>query len=126
MREISYEQLESRETIVLNYYDILENDDHEFLITSPVCIPGLKDEPTFYYGGGQHAILMKNAVVSVICDYVHPGVRERLLAVPEVLIAELPKGTEVVLDEYMATVVQMDVDEWAERLMEKDDVINAR
>jgi hypothetical protein len=54
----------------------------------------------------------------VVCDFVHPGVRESLGRATQVLMAELRDGN--VAEEYMAAVHQIQgVEEIAEMHMKK-------
>jgi len=99
--------LSKRPMTVESYYDILENDDNDLLFTikfvnSPL-IEGCK--PIMYYDGKQHAIFVKNEDITIICDYVHPGVRGSLGKASKVLFAELKDGA--IEEEYMVDVLHV-------------------
>jgi len=96
--------LKKRPMKVAGYYDILENEDGELLFTIKCLDSPMSDghAPVLYYDGGPHAIFVKNDDVTLICDFVHPGVRGSLGKVDEVLFAELKDGD--ITEEYMVDV----------------------
>jgi len=97
---LSKDELSKRQMKTENYYDILENEDNELLFTIKFLDSPLIDQcsPIMYYDGGPHAIFVKNKEITLICDYVHPGVRGSLDRVSKVLFAELKDGE--VVEEY--------------------------
>ena len=117
--ELSLSDLKERGARTESYYDVLENDDGEILITlKRIDSPMDKDyKPKFYYGGGSHGIFLKSPESTVvICDHLHPGVRKQLGKVKEILIAELRDGA--ITEEYMADMLyQADADDLAVSLM---------
>ncbi|MDR2570158.1 MAG: hypothetical protein LBD23_07645 [Oscillospiraceae bacterium] len=114
--------LKNRPMEVESYYDILENEDNELLFTIKYKnSPRIGEHrPILYYDGGPHSILVKNDNVTIICDYVHPGVRKTLGKVKEILVGELDDGK--VVEEYMADVLHVPgIEEIADLHVEKID-----
>ena len=101
------EAMKGKSVVVMNYYDILENDDKEVLFAIKCFDERLteNDHPVMYYDGGPHAILMKSDEEVAICDHVHPSVRGALAAVNEAIIVEHKDGE--IVEEYMAEVQQV-------------------
>jgi len=97
---LNKDALSKRPMRVEKYYDILENDDNDLLFTIKKLDSPLIDgsDPIMYYDGGPHAIFVKNRDATVICDYVHPGVRGSLDRATKVLFAELEDGE--IVEEY--------------------------
>ena len=117
--ELDFEAMKDRDIRVLSYYDILENEDHELMFTiKHRPFPVSEDfKPRMYYDGGEHTIFLKNENIVTICDFIHPGVRDSLGKVNEVLIGELADGT--IVEEYMIELLLADgVEKLAERLIE--------
>jgi hydroxypyruvate isomerase len=116
--ELKKEVLEKRRIVVLLNYDILENEDGEILFSirdlkSPVKKTYI---PRLYYDYGKHALLLKNDEVVVVCDSVHPGVRNNLAKQDEVYICEVEDENDI--NEFMAEVVLWkDIEQLAEELM---------
>ena len=116
------EALRERPMQTLHRYDIMENDEGEILFTmisfdSPLSE---SDRPLMYYDGGPHAIFVKNDEAAVICDYIHPAVRETLEKVDKVLIAELQDDT--IKEEYYADLLHVEgVEEIADVHVEAED-----
>lgn len=101
----SYEDILSMDT--LGYYDILTNEEEEVLIVFPKKEMGTRDQAKFYYDGGAHGILQKNKDGFLICDFIHPGVREAITKQKKVFIGEVDKNASSTenLEEYEATVI---------------------
>lgn len=121
---LNKEALSKRPMKIESYYDILENDEGELLFTIKfVDSPQIEDcRPIMYYDGGAHAIFVKNEEITIICDFIHPGVRGSLGRVSEVLFAELRDGN--IMEEYMVDVLHVTgIDEIADMIvppLEKD------
>jgi len=98
---LNKDELSARPMRTENYYDILENEDKDLLFTIKHLDSSLIDgsDPIMYYDGGPHAIFVKNKDVTIICDYVHPGVRGSLDRASKVLFAELKDGE--IVEEYL-------------------------
>jgi len=123
MNEVSIEELKKCTVRIEGYYDILENDDNEFLITVKQTDSPIEDgcPPRFYYDGGEHGILLKNNKTVTICDYVNPGVRGRMGKVLSILFAELKDGA--IAEEYHAEVInQPGISKIAEELMRRSKI----
>lgn len=123
---LTFEQLVQQPVQVLGYYDILENDDKDILLAMPVLEPENPQEPAFYYDGGTHALFFKVPGKVVVCDHVHPGVRQSFFECPEILVAEVNKGgagtsidTDGIQREYTAPMhLVRGVEELAQQLMD--------
>jgi acyl carrier protein len=128
--KLNIEALKERPVKVLSYYDILENDDGEIMFAMKYFnSPRIEGHnPTMYYDGGQHSILLKNDKLVVICDFIHPGVRKILSGVKTVLCAELvsamlsegqEENNDNILEEYEAELEFYEgIEGIAEELME--------
>lgn len=104
-------------SVVLGYYDILQNDEDEILIVMPLRLAEPLDEPRFYYDGGEHGVLVKNRQTSVVCDNVNPAVRALLATRKEVLFYEKDEASGYEL-EYMVPLVRCSgVEKFAARLI---------
>ena len=118
--ELDAEALQALPAKTLSYYDILQNEDGGLLfcikrVNTPI---GEDFPPRIYYDGGDHAIFLKNRDSAVVCDFVHPAVRESLRDAKEVRIAEVFGGE--VDAEYKADVLLMDgIEDAAKHLMAK-------
>lgn len=84
-------------------FDILRNPAGELLIVIRARIDS-EEKPTIVYDGGEHALLYRNKVNTIVLDYIHPMVRENLGRVSSVLVVEA-QGSAIVR-EYFATVKQ--------------------
>ena len=104
-KELDAEVLKKRPFIVMNYFDIMVNDSNEamFIIGSLNFPRDEEHSPRMYYDGGAHAIFFKVDDVAAICDHIHPGVRDLLRTLSEVLIVEVTD--EYITDQYMAELV---------------------
>jgi len=89
---------------VESYYDILENDDGELLVTIKARQGG-PEKPAILYAGEEHALFYRSADQTIILDFIHPGVRGSFRKVKELLVAELRDGS--IVREYMVPVRQV-------------------
>ncbi len=80
---------ENKEPLVLGHYDILENEDGDFLFVLPVGFE-ISDEKLIgaklYYDGKSHAVLKCQEIEPIICDYIQESIREKIVALDSVLI----------------------------------------
>lgn len=90
--------------VALENYDILENDDGEILLGIHMLPQGDERQAILFCDGGEHAILAKGPYRLVICDFVHPEVREKLVKREEILCFEDHNPDEE-KGEYLARVV---------------------
>lgn len=112
-----YEQLIKLPIKVLGYYDVLQNDDGELAFSIKDNLLGKPDRPTVYYDGLQHALLMRNDQQVIICDFLHPGIREAMIESPSVYIFEI--AHEDVAEDYLARMVPTrGVEALAQQLMD--------
>ncbi len=99
--------------ISLQKYDILENDDGDIMIGIPIEPQGEDDNAVLLCDGGEHALLFKGPYRLVICDFLHPQMREKLLQKEEILCYEFLRERE-----YLAEVVKCEgVTELAHELL---------
>ncbi len=96
------ERLAGRAT-VLSYYDILQNDAGGLMFILKPTIPGKPDGAVLLHDDSPHALLVKNRLFAVICDFLHPTVREAIPATPEILVIEGAQGDRI-HTEYMVPV----------------------
>ena len=75
-------------------YNILENFDGNLMILLKARTIAVPEDSYIEYDGGEHAILHRgkdfdgNNELTVILDYVHPKMRERLAKSDKVLVVE--------------------------------------
>lgn len=91
-------------TIVLENYDILENDDGEIMVAIHDLPKGDEKQAILFCDGGEHAILFKGPYRLIICDFVHPEARKKLTKREEVLCYE-DQNPDEEKGEYLARVV---------------------
>lgn len=90
--------------VVLENYDILENDDGEIMIAIHDLPQGDEKQAVLFCDGGEHALLFKGPYRLIICDFVHPEARKKLVRREEVLCYEDLNSDEE-KSEYLARVV---------------------
>ncbi|NLV36294.1 MAG: hypothetical protein GXY17_06440 [Clostridiaceae bacterium] len=90
-----------RIAISLQKYDILENDDGDIMISIPIEPQGEDQNAVLLCDGGEHALLFKGPYRLVICDFLHPEMRKKLLLKEEILCYEFLRESE-----YLAEVVK--------------------
>lgn len=91
-------------TMVLEQYDVFENDDGEIMIAIHVLPQGDETQAVLFCDGGKHAILFKGPYRLIICDFLHPKIRKKLPRRESVLCYEDQNPIEE-KGEYMARVV---------------------
>lgn len=82
-------------------FDILRNPAGDLLIVIRARIDS-QEKPTIVYDGGEHALLYRNEMNTIVLDYIHPMVRDNLSKASSVLIVEA-QGSSIVR-EYFSTV----------------------
>lgn len=109
-----FEDSKDCEPLVIGYYDILENDDKDLLFVIPYSGSGCDKAPEdakLFYDGGKHSVLKDKSLPLLICDNLHPAVRENLSQQKEILACFCPKDTtnpdlkSDITVEFMAKVV---------------------
>ena len=68
-------------------YDIMK-DDKDHLIIAIKEREGEPSQPKILYDGGPHALLYRNPELTIVLDYIHPGVREMFSEAKEVTLIE--------------------------------------
>jgi uncharacterized protein CbrC (UPF0167 family) len=102
-----------REIEPLSNYNILATEDHSaFMLVIPGYFKGKALVGELHYGGGEHAVLVRNKHQIVLCDYINPHIREKLVQMEKVLISEPDKKSE-----YEARVVKENVDKVAAEVL---------
>lgn len=74
--------------VALEEYDILENDDGAIMFAIPILPRGDEKDAILFCDGGEHAILFKGPYRLIICDFLHPEIREKLTLREEILCIE--------------------------------------
>ena len=82
-----------------SFYEVHVNADNELMISIHARDAEPK-APVIIYDGGAHALLYRTPDSAVILDFLHPAVRQYLLDVTAVLMAEVKDGR--VVREYTA------------------------
>lgn len=104
LKEMNYEEILSK-TKVLEYYDILVNEENAVLVQVTFKIPGEPDSPKFYYSGGDHGILMKNKRTIILCDYIHTDIHDLISNCSKILFVETPERDNY-MPEYEADLIE--------------------
>ena len=118
-----YADLLARPVRALGNYEILQNHEDEILIVLPMELDSAPENPVLYYDGGRHAILLGDGLEEVIiCDFIHPGIRDDLAACTTLLIATKVPGSEA--EEYdvefvTAVCLVPGLEAFAEKLVER-------
>ncbi len=97
----------------ISMYDLLTNDDNEVLLALPGYFKGEAKTAELHYQGNTHAILVRNEDQLILCDEIHPEVRDYVFNSEEILVFEIDAKRE-----YMAKVVRDDIDAVAEEAYE--------
>ena len=109
-------QLKPEEMEILGYYDFLVNDDEEVMLVLPGYFKGEAIEARFLYDGGPDGILIRNRHQIIVCDAIHPDVREIIKKNTQILVFEHDSYKE-----YMAQILTQDIDECAQTALDIHD-----
>ena len=98
--------------VIVEGIEILLNEDDEVLITFPYFgIDFDKKANSFlYYGGGKHAIILKNGNIEIVLVLLPPEVQRILPKAKTVLIAEYAGSefdVDAIADEYELDVIDL-------------------
>jgi len=100
-------RIEGKRRRPMGNYDILQNDEGEIMIVLPIALDTEPENPVFYYDGGPHGILVADGLADmIICDHIHPNIREDMAGCTAVLFTTQPPGgeDETGVVEFMAAV----------------------
>jgi len=97
-------------------YTINQTFDDVFVFEIPGYYPGEPSDAVLLYNGNEHAILVRNDQQKILCDKIHPQIRDALYAESKVIIKEKDTGKQ-----YTADVVLRDIDEIALKAYEIHD-----
>ncbi|MCR5789354.1 MAG: CbrC family protein [Lachnospiraceae bacterium] len=97
-------------------YEISLNEQNDVMITVPGYYKGAPEDAVVLYDGGDHAILIRNPQQSILCDSIHPEVKQFVRDSREVLIYEPDTGRE-----YYAVVENSDIGEVTEEAIRLHD-----
>ncbi len=114
--------------IVTESYDILVNDEGEILFSIPLDDPySWVDitEPTLYYDGLDHAIIVSNYKPTIICDYISPAAREKVYNASQIYVNFVDKdddGNILIAHEFKARAdTIIGISAAVAELLERDD-----
>ena len=123
-----FDVLKTREIRVLDSYSVEDDLKGGLLLKIQPIDKPLDDDFALivYYDGGKHAIFLRNKNMVVVCDHVHPGVRQSLRLTKtvsyreqiETWIAKDKKETKTVREYTAELVLCDDVEPLAERLID--------
>ena len=85
-------------------YDVVTNVNKELLF----CIrarAGIPNNPRFFYDGGPHAILYRDAKRSILLEYLPKSTMQALADLDKVLIAEI--DNDELKNEYFAAICRI-------------------
>lgn len=93
-------------------YNFLMNDSDEVALELPGYYKGNAQICEFHYNGGEHGIFVRNKHQCMICDNIHPDLRQHLTELSEIVVFEVDT-----LRDYTAKVIIDDIDMIAEEAM---------
>lgn len=99
-----------------DYNFTTDAEDDGLTVEIPGYFKGAALVRTLYYNGGEHAIYVRNPHQILLCDHVHPGVRELLDQTNDIFVSETDAKRE-----YLARVVHEDIDALAEEALKLHD-----
>ncbi len=104
-----YYSIRNSSVFALSYYNVLENDEGDICIVADMQDGIVANNPTLYYGGGKHAILVNSNSPVIICDHIHHNIRQKLTLKKQVLFAFTEFNNEDELDMYSPFEYDADV-----------------
>ena len=114
MQNIKINPLEAEP--IYHYQFTTGAEDDDLTLEIPGYFKGQALVGELHYNGGKHAVYVRNAHQLLLCDFIHPGVRELLMKTTDLFISEPDSKRE-----YMARVVHDDIDALAEEALELHD-----
>ncbi|MCR5094068.1 MAG: CbrC family protein [Lachnospiraceae bacterium] len=101
---------------IYNYNFTTGAEDDDLTLEIPGYFKGEALVRELHYNGGEHAVYVRNPHQLLLCDFIHPGVRELLAGTVDIFISETDAKCE-----YMARVVRDDIDALAEEVLQVHD-----